>query len=167
MKTLLTCAFFVCKNWLFIGNFVLAARRVTLRKGQAMKNTIRISYEDRKNPIYFEISESEYQIMVDADVENRTKNAIANGESENYVAPPRSVQQILDEEINRPTYNINQKETRRHCLLSSVDPNNKYICDNHDFVDDLLAKENIEELYQAIDRLQPQQKELLYQNCSH
>ena len=64
MKTLLTCAFFVCKNWLFIGNFVLAARRVTLRKGQAMK----IKYSlNGKTEIEIEVSDEVGSVIMESE----------------------------------------------------------------------------------------------------
>ena len=63
MKTLLTCAFFVCKNWLFIGNFVLAARCVTLRKGQAMK----IKYSlNGKTEIEIEVSDEVGSVIMES-----------------------------------------------------------------------------------------------------
>lgn len=64
MKTLLTCAFFVCKNWLFIGNLVLTARCVALRKGQAMK--INYSLND-KTEIEIEVSDEVGSVIMESE----------------------------------------------------------------------------------------------------
>lgn len=73
----------------------------------------------------------------------------------------RSAQQIMDEDFNKPSFNRNQTETRRHVLLSALDPEERYFSDNRDLQDELLKKEEYSELYLAVEMLEPRQKELL------
>ncbi|MCM1275764.1 MAG: sigma-70 family RNA polymerase sigma factor [Lachnospiraceae bacterium] len=64
-------------------------------------------------------------------------------------------QMALDE------YNLDRAETRRHTYMSQLEENGHYIVDDRDPLDDILEAELHEALMAAIEKLQPQQKELL------
>ncbi|MDE7399526.1 MAG: sigma-70 family RNA polymerase sigma factor [Oscillospiraceae bacterium] len=64
-------------------------------------------------------------------------------------------------EMDESDYNLNRKETRRHVYISELEENGHYIADDSDPLDDILKAERIKELMAAIEKLQPQQKELL------
>lgn len=57
---------------------------------------------------------------------------------------------------------VERKETRRHVLLSAVDPEGRYFDSGRDTPEELARKDELERLAAAIGRLQPQQRELLY-----
>lgn len=63
--------------------------------------------------------------------------------------------------INEADFNLNRKETRRHTYMSELEEKGRYIPDDSDPLDDVLKEERIKELMAAIEKLQPQQKELL------
>lgn len=65
-------------------------------------------------------------------------------------------------EMDRQEYNIDHKETRRHVLLSALDPAERYLSAEKDLLQDLIDEEDHERLMEAIAKLQPQQQELLY-----
>lgn len=65
-------------------------------------------------------------------------------------------------EMDRQEYNINHKETRRHVILSAIDPADRYLTAETDLLRDLIDEEDHERLMAAIAKLQPQQRELLY-----
>lgn len=56
---------------------------------------------------------------------------------------------------------IDRKETRRHVYMSEMEEKGHYIPDDSDPLDDVLKAELIKELMAAVEKLQPQQKELL------
>lgn len=64
-------------------------------------------------------------------------------------------------EMDEVDYNLNRKETRRHIYMSVLEENGRYITADSDPLDDVLKAERIKELMTAIEKLQPQQKELL------
>lgn len=64
-------------------------------------------------------------------------------------------------EMDEAAAKINRKETRRHVYMSELEEKGHYIPDNSDPLDDVLKEERIRELMAAIEKLQPQQKELL------
>lgn len=64
-------------------------------------------------------------------------------------------------EMDEADFNINRKETRRHTYMSVLEEKGHYIPDDSDPLDDVLKEERIKELMAAIEKLQPQQKELL------
>ena len=64
-------------------------------------------------------------------------------------------QMALDE------YNLDRAETRRHYYMSQLEENGHYIADDSDPLDDILKAELHEALMAAIEKLKPQQKELL------
>ena len=63
--------------------------------------------------------------------------------------------------MNEADFNLNRKETRRHTYMSELEEKGRYIPDDSDPLDDVLKEERIKELMAAIEKLQPQQKELL------
>jgi len=67
---------------------------------------------------------------------------------------------ILD--IERQTYNSNQRETRRHKSLNWLEELGLEFEDNTDISEMAEKNQDIEALYQTIAKLLPQQKELLY-----
>ncbi len=58
-------------------------------------------------------------------------------------------------------FNLDRKETRRHVYMSVLEEKGRYIPDDSDPLDDVLKAERTRELMEAIENLQPQQKELL------
>lgn len=73
-------------------------------------------------------------------------------------------------EMDEADFNLNRKETRRHTYMSVLEEKGRYIPDDSDPLDDVLKEERIKELMAAIEKLQPQQKELLirvYWNKEH
>lgn len=64
-------------------------------------------------------------------------------------------------ELDEADFNLNRKETRRHTYMSVLEEKGRYIPDDSDPLDDVLREERIKELMAAIEKLQPQQKELL------
>lgn len=64
-------------------------------------------------------------------------------------------------EMDEADFNLNRKETRRNTYMSVLEEKGCYIPDDSDPLDDILKEERIKELMAAIEKLQPQQKELL------
>ena len=56
---------------------------------------------------------------------------------------------------------LDRKETRRHTYMSELEEKGRYIPDDSDPLDDALKAELHKALMAAIEKLQPQQKELL------
>ena len=65
-------------------------------------------------------------------------------------------------DMDRLEYNVNHKETRRHVLLSAIDPADRFLTAEENLLQDLIDEEDHEKLMAAIRKLQPQQQELLY-----
>ena len=92
--------------------------------------------------------------MVETDYRQRLEAA----ENKNQVTR-RSVQEILDEEVNKPTFNNHHAETRRHTSLTALVALDEEVklsvgatdCFHEEYVD----------LYRAIAALQEQQRWLL------
>ncbi len=64
-------------------------------------------------------------------------------------------------EMDEAAAKIDRKETRRHDYMSQLEESGHYISDDSDPLDDVLKAERHEALMTAIEKLQPQQKELL------
>lgn len=64
-------------------------------------------------------------------------------------------------EMDEAAAKIDRKETRRHDYISELEEKGRYIPDDSDPLDDVLKAELHEALMAAIEKLQPQQKELL------
>ncbi len=67
----------------------------------------------------------------------------------------------LIEQMNADDHNLNRAETRRHIYMSQLEESGHYIADECDLLDDVLREERIKELMAAIEKLLPEQKELL------
>ena len=63
--------------------------------------------------------------------------------------------------MDEADYNLNRKETRRHIYMSVLEEQGRHITDDNDPLDDILKEERIKELMAAIEKLLPEQKELL------
>ena len=117
---------------------------------------IYVYYEDKNDKTYFDVPEDECTIMIQTDYERRLREA-----DEGEEVMPRSVQEIIDNEINKPTFNNNQTETRRHIHIEDVDPEDRHFDDGTDILSDYIKREGFEELYAALEQLGPQQRELV------
>ncbi len=67
----------------------------------------------------------------------------------------------LIEQMDADAFNLNRAETRRHIYMSQLEEKGCYIADDSDPLDDILKDELHKALMAAIEKLQPQQKELL------
>ncbi len=64
-------------------------------------------------------------------------------------------------DLDRQEYNVNHKETRRHCSLEAYNLDDALLPSDVDVAGDVETADEIERLYTAIARLQPQQRELV------
>ena len=115
---------------------------------------IKLYYEDKNHPTILDVPDEECTVMVETDYRQR----LAAAEDKSSVKR-RSVQEILDAEVNAPTFNRNRTETRRHVQLSAVDLDHE-LPGTEDVPTDIL-KNDYTELYAAMEKLRPQQRELL------
>lgn len=116
------------------------------------------TYYEKKNRItVLEVPDEECKSFEERDYRNRLAQA-----GDKALVERRSTQQILEEDFDRPSFNRNQTESRRHVLLSAMDPQERYLADETDLLTGLLKKEAYEELYRAIEKLDARQKKLLY-----
>ena len=76
---------------------------------------VKLYYEKKTEITEVEVSEEECTVMIQTDYEKRVRNA-----DDGEVIMPRTIQEILDEEINKPTFNNNQTKTRRHYSLNAM-----------------------------------------------
>ena len=116
---------------------------------------IALYYEDKLHPTILEVSEEECTVMVETDYRQRLNTA----EDKNAVQR-RTAQEILDAEVNAPTFRRNRTETRRHVHLSADDLDRR----TEDVMPDVstaLLGADYSELHHAIAQLRPQQRELL------
>ena len=116
---------------------------------------IALYYEDKLHPTILEVSEEECTVMVETDYRQRLNAA----EDKNAVQR-RTAQEILDAEVNAPTFCRNRTETRRHVHLSADDLDRQTSDTMRDVPMDLLGAD-YSELHHAIAQLRPQQRELL------
>ena len=116
---------------------------------------ITMYYEDKNHPITLEVPEEECTIMVEADYRQR----LAESADESLVSK-RSVQEIMEDDFSKPTFNRNHTETRRHILLSAYDPEGQSVAGDFDVRSKLLV-EDYADLRKAMEKLRPQQRELL------
>lgn len=68
---------------------------------------------------------------------------------------------IID--LDRQEYNINHKETRRHCSLDAFNLDDALFPSDDDVEAEVTTKDEYRRLYAAIALLEPQQKELVRQ----
>ena len=114
---------------------------------------VKLYYEKKTETTEIEVSDEQCSLMIQTDYEIRLCNA-KDGEE----VQPRSVQEILDEEINKPTFNNNQTETRRHCSLDAMQEAGMDLSNEDDIE---LPDEKYAELRAVIAQLKPEQQELL------
>ncbi|WP_329886453.1 sigma-70 family RNA polymerase sigma factor [Pseudoramibacter faecis] len=119
---------------------------------------ITVYYEDKNHPTILEVPDDECSVWVETDYQMR----LAKAEDKSAVKR-RTAQEIMDEDYNKPTFNNNQTETRRHTSLDALDPDGQHIPDGTDFLKDPDKREQMEGLHAAIQKLQPQQRKLLHQ----
>lgn len=117
---------------------------------------ISIYYEQKNQMTILEVPDEECEEWVERDYQNR----LAKAENKALVER-RTAQQIMDEDFNKPTFNRNQTESRRHVLLSALDPKECYLTDEAEPLQEILMREKYEGLYRAMEKLEPRQKELL------
>lgn len=114
---------------------------------------ITVYYEDNRKRTTIEVPDEDCEIWVETDYQRR----LAAAEDKSSVMR-RTAQQIMDEECNRPTYNVQHKETRRHVSLEALDPMGDTLIGMEDVE---LDEDEYAELYKAMQSLAPQQRELL------
>jgi len=117
---------------------------------------INVYYEDKNHVITLDVPDTECEIWIENDYRHRLSAA-----EDKSAVNRRTAQEIMDEDFNKPTFNRNQTETRRHTSLDVLDPENKHFSDDTDILRDLIQQEKYEELYAAIAQLKPKQQELL------
>ena len=64
-------------------------------------------------------------------------------------------------ELNRIEYNDNHRETRRHVSLEAYDPYGAPVKDDADPLQEVINKEEMDQLHQSISQLTPAQQKLL------
>lgn len=116
---------------------------------------ITLYYEDKLHPTVLEVPEEECTVMVETDYRQRLDEA-----EDKTTVKRRTAQEILDAEVNAPTFRRNRTETRRHVHLS-VDALDRRRADAMPDVPTDLLGEDYSELHRAIAQLRPQQRELL------
>ncbi len=116
---------------------------------------ITMFYEDKFHPTTLEVPDEECSVMVETDYQKRLHAA-----ADKSTVKRRTVQEILDTEVNAPTFNRNRTETRRHVLMSTLDTDSQVLGGLQDVPSELLG-DDYSELYDAMEHLRPQQRELL------
>lgn len=119
---------------------------------------LNLYYEDKNDVTILDVPDDECSLWVETDYQIRLAKA-----DDKSTVKRRSAQEILDEDCNKPTFNSNQRETRRHVSLNALDPDSQHLSDGTDFLKDMDNRGMLEELHAAIRQLQPQQQELLHQ----
>lgn len=64
-------------------------------------------------------------------------------------------------ELNRVEYNDNHRETRRHVSLEAYDPYGSLVQDDADPLQEVIKKEEVEQLHHSISQLNTEQQKLL------
>lgn len=64
-------------------------------------------------------------------------------------------------ELNRIEYNDNHRETRRHVSLEAYDPYGALVKDNADPLQEVINKEEMDQLHHSINQLKPEQQKLV------
>ncbi len=65
------------------------------------------------------------------------------------------------EDLDRQEYNVNHKETRRHCSLEAYNQDNALLPSDVDVLGDVLGIEDRDRLMAAISQLSPDQRDLV------
>ena len=125
---------------------------------------ITVYYEDNRDRTVLEVPDEECEIWVETDYQQR----LAAAEDKSSVRR-RTPQQIMDEECNKPTYNNQQREARRHVSLDALDPLGDTIVGTEDVEAD-FEEDEYSDLRAAIAELLPEQQELVrevfWESCS-
>lgn len=116
---------------------------------------ITMYYEDKNSPITIEVPDADCEIWVETDYQQR----LAAAEDKSSVTR-RTPQEIMDEECNKPTFNSHHRETRRHVSIDALDPQGDTLTSAAD-IETTLFDEDYEDLYRAIEKLKPKQRELV------
>lgn len=114
---------------------------------------IEVYYEDKNNPTILDVPDDQCEIWVEDDYQRRLTEA-----EDDSTVEKRTVQQIMNEDFNNPTFNNNQTETRRHVSFDALEEL------GIDFVGEqgvTIDGEEFAELRDAIAKLKPEQQELL------
>ncbi len=120
---------------------------------------IKLYYESKldKDTVILDVPDSECEVMVETDYQQRLAQARPE---ERAAVSRRDPQTIVDEECNKPTFNSHHRETRRHVPLEALDPEGDHIPDDAS-LEEAAFSDDWDDLYRAIERLRPQQKELI------
>lgn len=110
---------------------------------------IRVYYEDKNSPIHLDITDQEALLWVETDYQRRLAEA-----GDKSRVKRRTAQEIMDADYNKPTFNNNHAETRRHVSLQLLDPDGQHIPAKD-------SPQSCPELYAAIKKLRPKQRELV------
>ena len=105
---------------------------------------ITVYYEDNRDRTTIEVPDEDCEIWVENDYQQR----LAAAEDKASVTR-RTPQQIMDEECNKPTYNNEHRETRRHVSFDALDPMGDTLI-GEDGVDLGLGPDGFEYLERAI-----------------
>ena len=116
---------------------------------------IEVYYEDKRSRRTVEVPDEECRKWEETDYRQRLAAA-----ADKSAVRRRTAQEIMDEECNRPTYNNEVKETRRHMSLETLDPMGDTLVGDAGR-DPGLPQEGYDNLYEAIGKLTPGQRELL------
>ena len=120
-----------------------------------MQMKITVYYEDNRDRTTIEVPDEDCEIWVENDYRQRL--AVAEDKAS---VTRRTPQQIMDEECDKPTYNNEHRETRRHVSFDALDPMGDTLI-GEDGVDLGLGPDGFEYLERAIEKLRPRQRELL------
>ena len=116
---------------------------------------ITVYYEDNRERMTIEVPDEDCELWVETDYQQRLEAA-----DDRASVTRRTPQEIMDEECNKPTYNSHHRESRRHVSLDALDPLGDTIPDTDADMTDLDG-EDYTDLYRAIEKLRPQQRELI------
>lgn len=72
---------------------------------------------------------------------------------------PTGIKEII--ELNRIEYNDNHREIRRHVSLEAYDPYGALVKDDADPLQEVINKEEMDQLHQSVSQLTPAQRKLL------
>lgn len=116
---------------------------------------ITVYYEDKNHPTILDVPDADCEIWIEDDYQRRLSAA----EDKSSVTR-RTAQEIMDEDYNKPTFNSNQRETRRHVSLDALDPLGDTLEGAND-VESAVCEEDYSDLHHAISRLKPKQRDLI------
>ncbi|MBQ6160965.1 MAG: sigma-70 family RNA polymerase sigma factor [Oscillospiraceae bacterium] len=114
-----------------------------------------VYYEDKNRSTSIDVPDQDCEVWVEKDYQLRLEAA-----SDNAAVTRRTAQEIMDEECNKPTFNNHQSETRRHVSLDALNADFNLIIGEQNVTAHFCETE-YEELYRAIEKLRPQQRDTL------